>query len=76
MLLDDSDDDAAISSHDWNVKRALKRHQDSIFNFWYFLHDFPMLGVTHPIRAKNTSRTKEISQNRFGAKLLVQGKYK
>jgi hypothetical protein len=52
MLLDDSDDDAAISSHDWNVKRALKRHQDSIFNFWYFLHDFPMLGVTHPIGRK------------------------
>lgn len=51
-MLDDLDDDSTISSHDWKVDRALKRHGRPIFDFWRFLHDFPMLGSGHPVGRK------------------------
>jgi hypothetical protein len=67
MLLDDSDDDdTTISSHDWNVERALKRHGREIFNFWHFLHDFPMLGLTHPIGRKIIRELKKSPKTVLG----------
>ena len=67
MLLDDSDDDdTTISSHDWKVQRALKRHGREIFNFWYFLHDFPMLGLTHPIGRKIIRELKKSPKTVLG----------
>jgi hypothetical protein len=51
-ILDGWDDDTPISSHDWNVEQVLKQHGRAIFDFWHFLHDFPMLGLTHPIGRK------------------------
>src|ERR1035437_652974 len=51
-FLEDSEDDSAISSHDWKVEQALKRHGRVIFDFWRFLHDFPMMGLAHPVGRK------------------------
>lgn len=48
----DWEDDSTISAHDWIVERALKRHQSAIFEFWHFLHDFPMMGMAHRIGKK------------------------
>src|ERR1039458_3788197 len=59
MLLDDSDDEPTISSHDWKVEQALKRHGRAIFDFWHFLHDFPMLGLTHRIGRKIIREVKK-----------------
>ena len=52
MATDDLEIDSTISSHDWKVEKALKRHGRSIFDFWHFLHGFPMLGLAHPIGRK------------------------
>jgi hypothetical protein len=52
MLSDDFENDPTISSHDWKVAQALKRHGRAIFDFWHFIHDFPMLGLAHPIGKK------------------------
>lgn len=52
MLADDLENDSTISSHDWKVVQALKLHGRSIFDFWHFRHDFPMLGLAHPIGRK------------------------
>jgi hypothetical protein len=49
MLSDDLESDSTISPHKAKVDQALKRHGRSIFNFWHFLHDYPMLGLAHPI---------------------------
>lgn len=66
MLSEDLDDDSIISSHDWKVRQALKRYQTSIFKFWYFLHDFPMLGLTHPIGGKIIRELKKSRKSVLG----------
>jgi hypothetical protein len=59
MLSDDLDDDSTISSHEWKVEQACKRHGREIFNFWHFLHDFPMMGLGHPIGRKTIRELKK-----------------
>jgi hypothetical protein len=61
-LLEEADDDSTVSSHNWRVEEALKKHGQSIFKFWYFLHDFPMMGLAHPIGRKIVQALKACPQ--------------
>jgi hypothetical protein len=35
-------------AHEATVEQALRKHGEKLFNFYGFLHKFPMLGATHP----------------------------
>jgi hypothetical protein len=67
MLSDDLENDSTISPHEWKVDQALKRHGKSIFNFWHFLHDFPMLGLACPIGRKIIRELKTAPKTALGA---------
>ncbi len=38
--------------HEATVERALRKHGEKLFEFYGFLHKFPMLGATHPFGKK------------------------
>lgn len=56
--------------HEWTVEAALDKHGKELFEFYGFLHKFPMLGATHPfgktiLRELKTARRIKLHKRRW-----------